>query len=1298
MKGLYKIFTVFALLVCMTVSAMAQGHVDADGNIIINMHEGATSVAGSGAYASDPEWQIFDDASSPTGHYIEVGGDRLEDNTKNPSGADYGASMHYTFNLDEVQSYYVWMLVNAPSKDDGRLFVGVNGKCIDKRKDTEFAEIRPRVDFGDNWQWIRVGNNLKDILQTGNNTLEIYKFRPDIKVAQVALADAELNNMILDQPAEVKVTSNTADQMTISWSEASVTGQVMQLDNNTALAFTPAYRITLDGEVLTGGDVTSSTVDSKEYQEFENPYSENSYSFDKSVLGSDKHTLTIELAHPNRVSSSKLYMTYSNVASYEFDVNTPAEDGGETPEVPDTGDDQTDIPHEADANGVYMFQASEFFENKAAAADGEMWKVGTDATFGKYMYLENTDSDNRNETSSARYDSPSLVYQIQMAEAKTGFVWALVNEGAKDAGRVWVNMNDLDLDKRAPGEYGSTAAKSRISDDVKGQWQWILLNNQANSSVVKDGVNVIELFKARPNIKIAKIAFTPTQSINLIINQVTPRVTANDGTNVTIGWDEPGLTAELYDFNENIFTDKSFFYQVTMGGEVLNDSIPVNRIQIPVSDLETPQEISVEAGHMFRKNSSSDMNTYSLPTTITVDKNSQPGGDEDNEAPTQPTDLASSDITATSVKLTWTASTDNVGVVGYIITQDGADLSTKASENEITVTGLAAETEYTFAVRAYDAAGNESEKSAEIKVTTAEGGENPGGGTGIIINPDDDLIYSWNATDFDMNNAGTGAFEGEKWLVGADDEVGRYIYLANTDTTTNANKVSADRAESPSVTYNLSNVDASSSRYIWALIQQGATNSGKVYADLNGICSDARAEGSYGAAFGSRVSAESVGKWQWVQIGYNVQKIAKDGQLNTIEIFKAYPDIKIAKLMFTRTQDYVPIINKPRAFVQENDGESVTVAWDEAVLQYLLYDHDMNLFGEGHNDPNFTYKVRVEGQDEVTISEPFIKIPYSHLASPKTVTVSIGHLFRKGSSKTEVCFSLPTRLAGVSTESQPDFDAPTVPQDLQAIDIQGTNVALSWTASTDNVGVLGYNLYLDGILLQTMNATSYKVSGLSTSTKYTFEVTAFDAAGNESDRSEALEVTTRDKDDEVTDRPSKVEDLNATSVTTTSFTLNWRPSNSLNGITGYYVYIRRAGETDFQYIADLNGETFSYALTNLYAGTTYELKVVAEDGMGYLSEDSEILSVTTTSNPLSNDGLLNKKLIKAYPNPAMGAMKVVFNGQAPFSYQVISITGAVQKQTTTHDSSVSLEMPSGLYILKAIDANGQSEAQRVVFQ
>ncbi|MEW6215298.1 MAG: S8 family serine peptidase, partial [Nitrospirota bacterium] len=94
------------------------------------------------------------------------------------------------------------------------------------------------------------------------------------------------------------------------------------------------------------------------------------------------------------------------------------------------------------------------------------------------------------------------------------------------------------------------------------------------------------------------------------------------------------------------------------------------------------------------------------------------------------------------------------------------------------------------------------------------------------------------------------------------------------------------------------------------------------------------------------------------------------------------------------------------------------------------------------------------------------------------------------------------------TEQPTDTIPPSVPTGLTATAVSSTQIDLSWTASTDNVGVLGYNIYRNGEFLKSVTSTSASDKDLSPSTTYCYTVSAYDAAGNESGQSSQKCATT----------------------------------------------------------------------------------------------------------------------------------------------------------------------------------------------
>lgn len=95
-----------------------------------------------------------------------------------------------------------------------------------------------------------------------------------------------------------------------------------------------------------------------------------------------------------------------------------------------------------------------------------------------------------------------------------------------------------------------------------------------------------------------------------------------------------------------------------------------------------------------------------------------------------------------------------------------------------------------------------------------------------------------------------------------------------------------------------------------------------------------------------------------------------------------------------------------------------------------------------------------------------------------------------------------------SQQPASDTQAPTTVIGLTISGKTSSSISLAWNASTDNVGVTGYNVYMNGSLQTTTSSTSTTISGLTPSTTYSFYVVAKDAAGNSSSNSSTVSGTT----------------------------------------------------------------------------------------------------------------------------------------------------------------------------------------------
>ncbi|WP_317618390.1 discoidin domain-containing protein [Paenibacillus sp. PL91] len=89
-----------------------------------------------------------------------------------------------------------------------------------------------------------------------------------------------------------------------------------------------------------------------------------------------------------------------------------------------------------------------------------------------------------------------------------------------------------------------------------------------------------------------------------------------------------------------------------------------------------------------------------------------------------------------------------------------------------------------------------------------------------------------------------------------------------------------------------------------------------------------------------------------------------------------------------------------------------------------------------------------------------------------------------------------------------DTQAPSAPSSLTASAASSSQINLSWTASTDNVGVTGYRVFRGGVQVGTPTGTTFNDTGLTASTAYSYTVKAIDAAGNLSANSNTANATT----------------------------------------------------------------------------------------------------------------------------------------------------------------------------------------------
>ncbi len=193
-----------------------------------------------------------------------------------------------------------------------------------------------------------------------------------------------------------------------------------------------------------------------------------------------------------------------------------------------------------------------------------------------------------------------------------------------------------------------------------------------------------------------------------------------------------------------------------------------------------------------------------------------------------------------------------------------------------------------------------------------------------------------------------------------------------------------------------------------------------------------------------------------------------------------------------------------------------------------------------------------------------------------------------------------------------DTTPPTAPTNLQASNVTANSVDLTWTASTDNTSVAGYDVFASksgagAVKVGSTTTTALSLSGLSAGTQYSFYVVARDAAGNVSGQSNNAVITTTGGTGDTTP-PTTPTNVAISNVTDTSLKLTWTASTDAVGVVGYTVFQSKNGGA---FIQVGTPSTTSFNATGLTASTQYSYYVFARDAAGNVSPNSPTVSATT---------------------------------------------------------------------------------------
>jgi chitodextrinase len=548
--------------------------------------------------------------------------------------------------------------------------------------------------------------------------------------------------------------------------------------------------------------------------------------------------------------------------------------------------------------------------------------------------------------------------------------------------------------------------------------------------------------------------------------------------------------------------------------------------------------------------------------------------DPDITPPSVPSGLALAGRSATTIDLSWTASTDDVDVTGYHVYRNGTLVGSPAT-NSYSDSGLTPNTGYTYTVSAYDAVPNESAQSTSFGATTLADTSAPTIPSNVhqTGSTTSTISIAWNAS---TDNVGVTGYE---------------IYRNGSLIRSQAGTSFTDTGLSVYTTYTYTitahdalNNTSSLSQALYANTAPDVTppsvpdNLRKTSSTITTISLAWDASSDDIGVSGYRVYRDGVlvgspGGTTFTDTGLNVSSTytytvrAVDAVPNQSALSAPYSTASSADTTAPSTPT-----NLRTTSVLDN---AVSLAWnastdDVAVTGYKIY-MDGSLVGTSAS-LSFTKSGLLPATD------------YSFTVSA----------YDAASNPSPQSAALPVQTAY-------DTTAPSVPQNLVATSKTDTSITLGWDASTDNIAVTGYDIYRDNVFLVSTVGTNYVDTGLSVDTSYTYQVRAHDGSTPANNSAKSSQLVTRTLEDLIA--PAAPTALTSPSQSTTTIDLSWNPATDDVAVVSYNIY------RDGSFVANVS--VTDYVDPALHYNRAYSYEIRALDAANNESSASSALSVST---------------------------------------------------------------------------------------
>ncbi len=529
----------------------------------------------------------------------------------------------------------------------------------------------------------------------------------------------------------------------------------------------------------------------------------------------------------------------------------------------------------------------------------------------------------------------------------------------------------------------------------------------------------------------------------------------------------------------------------------------------------------------------------------------------DSTPPSAPAALSAT-LSGTAASLAWTTATDNVGVTGYKVysgsTQIGDVTGTSFSH-----TGLAAGTTYVYTVKTYDAAANLSAASNMASVSVPAVSTAPTAPPNLTASLGTGSVYlSWGASTDDVGVSGYNVYRDGVYQVSRGAATRYYTDTSIVAGTTYVYTVKA---------YDAANNKSDPSNAVTVAVPSGNAPSApaSLNASYSGTAVNLTWTASAGSVAGYRVYRDGAQIGESGQTSYADAAVTSGATYSyTVTAFDgagAESDPSNVVPITVSSTDVTPP-SAPSGLAGSFASGSVALSWTAAT-------DNVGVVG---------YNVYRNGQ--------YLSSPTGTSYSDGAVTAGQTYVYTVKAYDLESNLSADSNAVSVTVpDSGGPSQIPTVPQSFTAT-LSAGKAYLSWSASTDDAGVVGYNLYKNGTYLQTVSTLNYTDAAVTAGSTYTYTVKAYDAQNNMSAASAPATLTIP---------PAMFfETYWLSNLTSSTATVTWRTNVSGTGSVRYGT--SAAALNTYSY--DVTGTQSSVKLTGLNSGTTYYYQIVVSNGSG----------------------------------------------------------------------------------------------------